>query len=91
MASWIKALLQRRAGDLLRPYGSERGMGDQLIEELLAMTPTVSEDGSLFDPASVVQIVLEHRVACAQEWMQVVKQAREEHLDIERSVLEDDI
>lgn len=89
-AAWLSAhVLPTFSGVLRRPRGGERGTADAVVDAMLATAPTVgAERGRLFDPAAIVDRVLEERVRVAETWMQVAGAARQEHLDLEKDVLE---
>lgn len=87
-AEFLVDFVDTHSSQLLAPYGGDHGAADVVIEELLATPPAV-RDGSLFDPGLLASVVLQRRAECAEEWLEVVRGVKEEHLMLERKFLED--
>lgn len=90
-ASWLSTLIERHGKNLLRPHGNNRGAADTAVSDMLNASPAVTERGKLFDPAAVADDVFQTRLECAEEWLSVIATVREEHLALERDVLESEL
>lgn len=88
---WLSKLLERHGDNLLRPHGSERGAADIVITNMLDAPPTVTDRGKFFDPTAVVDDVFQTRLHCAGEWISFMDVVRDEHLELERSLLESEM
>lgn len=87
-ADWLQFFLDDHQHELIAPYGGAFGRADQVIEELLRMTPFIRRGKALFDPGLLANMILEKRANCADEWLQAMHQAADEHLELERRILE---
>lgn len=87
---WVKALTERQTENLLRPKNGEQGVADKVIGEILQSTPTVSPSGAFFDPVALAEQILVERSSCAKVWMDIMDGIRDEHLELEKKVLEAD-
>lgn len=90
-ASWVLTLIDRHGKNLLRPQGNNRGAADTAVADMLSASPAVTERGKLFDPAAITDDVFQTRLQCAEEWLSVIAMVREEHLELEREVLESEL
>lgn len=91
-AEWLKKFIEEQGEQLMKPYGGELGTADAVVEELLAASPTVRPGkAALFDPRKLAEMVLEQRTKCAEEWLQVMRDADEDQLDLGRRLLEDEL
>lgn len=91
-AEWLKRFTAKHSDQLIRPHGGDHGAADAAIGKLLAASPTIREGtAGLFDPRRLAEMVLEHRAECAEEWLEVMREAFEDQLDIERRMLEEEI
>lgn len=90
-ASWLSTFIERHGANLLRPHGNNRGAADTVVADMLNASPAVTERGKLFDPAAVADDVFQTRLQCAEEWLSVMAMVREEHLELERGVLESEL
>ena len=88
-ADWLRRFFEKHAKYLVQPYASEFGVSDRVIDELLSVTPSIRGGRVLFDPSLLTDIVLQHRTACAEEWLMVMRGVPDEHMQLERKLLED--
>lgn len=91
-AEWLTAFLIKHGKELLQPYGGERGSADAVVEALLMTPPSIRErSGSFLDPSRLAEKVMELREECATAWLQIMKDASDDQLDLERGLLEDQL
>lgn len=87
---WVTALTESQSENLLRPKNGEQGVADKVIGKVLGSTPTVNPRGTFFDPVALAEQILVERSSCAQVWMDVMDGIRDEHLELEKRILEAD-
>lgn len=90
-SKWLDSILDKFEQDLLRPHNGERQVADRVVGSMFHAVPSVRERGAFFDPISIAEEVLVGRANCANEWLKVVDEVREEHLDLEKRVLETEL
>lgn len=88
-AMWLQEFFQKHAKSLIQPHASSFGVAEQVVDELQSVSPSIREGRSLFDPSLLTDIVLRNRTYCVEEWLLVMKQATDEHLELERKLLEE--
>ncbi|KAI0567699.1 hypothetical protein FGB62_1g12 [Gracilaria domingensis] len=88
---WLHSFLETNKAELIAPYAGTFGRADQIIEQLLRMTPLIRRGKALFDPGLLADMTLEKRALCADEWLHVMDEASDEHLELERQILEHNI
>lgn len=89
-AAWVQAFLARHGGELLGPRGGARGGSDRVLGLLLRERPAVRADGAgLLDTERLGAVVLRLREQVARRWIEVMRAAEAEQLEMERRVLED--
>lgn len=89
-ARWLAGFVAENGGELISPYGGALGAADEVVNKLFAASPAVRDGGAgFFDPQRLAEMVLECRAKCAEEWLDVVREAAEDQLNLERQLLEE--
>lgn len=86
--NWLEQFLTENGKELVAPR--QWGRGDEMLDLLLDELPRVTATG-LFDPGRIVDEILMERDKCAKVWMDVMKTADQEMIDLMRHVLEEQI
>lgn len=88
-AEWLENFVSENGGELIRPHGSTFGAADAVVEKILAASPAIRDGrAGFFDPRRLAEMVLGRRASCAEEWLQVMRDANDDQLDLERHLLE---
>lgn len=90
-SKWIRDMSEKYASNLLAPPGGEQNISDRVVSEIFAEVPSINAQGRLFDPIALGTRVLDEREECANKWIKYLEGVREEHLELEKLVLESDI
>lgn len=87
-AQWLKSFLDTHYQSLIAPRAGTFGVADRLVTQILDTSPSIRDASELFDPRKLVDMIFHNRTKCADQWLQVMKLAEQEHLDLERELLE---
>lgn len=91
-ADWLETFVSENADELIRPHGGALGAADAVVEKMLAASPAIRDGtASFFDPRRLAEKVLGQRADCAEAWLQVMREANEDQLDLERRLLEGEL
>jgi hypothetical protein len=88
---WLIEFCKGRAAGLLLPPRGIRRAADAFIAALLSEPPRLSGT-EMLDPMRICERILDGRLATAsQNWIPIFLSAAQEHIDIERQLLEDSL
>lgn len=86
-AVWFKEFCDSK-GSVLREVESGYGSGEMFVDLLLDSSPAVRSGGAFLDPMRLAQDVMSERQKIADYWVQILGTTDDDHLSIERELVE---